>query len=259
VRRNGKIIAAACYGGLGLVVLGILFQLFPLFLPQSVAGRIAHNSEGMVLALLLAAWIQFARPRLEPLRSNRQWPVTLAVAAACVATAVLLLASDFPSRFRTLNETFLAAAVLIPYVQLRRPLPRWLPAALSLGVLAVMVLGLRTEIVTLGAETLGVLLLAPVGFDLVDRGILDPGARTSTRVRYAWYALLVIAPIAFSALHYGVGFDGVVGEATRYSVRIVEAFLCMLLVELYFAVALGRTGVGARPAGRARQDAGNRR
>jgi hypothetical protein len=33
---------------------------------------------------------------------------------------------------------------------------------------------------------------------------------------------------------------------TRYGVRIAEAFLCMLLVELYFAVGLGRTGVEHR-------------
>jgi hypothetical protein len=57
------------------------------------------------------------------------------------------------------------------------------------------------------------------------------------------YVGLVVAPIAFSILQYGIGFDGIVGEATRYAVRVAEAFIALLLVELYFAVGLGRVGV----------------
>jgi hypothetical protein len=140
----------------------------------------------------------------------------------------------------------LAAAVLVPYVQIRRPLPSNLAILASLAVLALIVFGERTQVVTDLAETLGALALAAIGFDVVDRGILDPHAPTSARLRYAWYALLVVTPIAFSVLEYAVGVSGVAGEVTRYGVRITEAFLCMLLVELYFAVGLGRTGVEHR-------------
>ena len=111
---------------------------------------------------------------------------------------------------------------------------------------AVIVVGQRTQAITDLAETLGMLMLAPIGFDVVDRGILDPKARTSTALRYGWYAFLVVAPIAFSVLEHGIGFEGAIGEATRYAVRIHEAFLFMLLVELYFAVALDETGSSAR-------------
>jgi hypothetical protein len=53
----------------------------------------------------------------------------------------------------------------------------------------------------------------------------------------------VVTPIAFSLLEYGVGLSRVAGEVTRYAVRIAEASLFMLLVEIYLAVGLGRTDV----------------
>jgi hypothetical protein len=232
------------YGGLVALLAGILLEIFPLFLPDGVADRIAHNSEGLLLALILALWIEHARPKLSG--STLELRLTLAVAIACAAAAVLLLWTDLPSRFRTLNEPLLAAAVLVPYVQIRRPLRSNLAKLASLAVLAVIVFGRRTQVVTDLAETLGALVLAPIGFDVVDRGILDPQAPTSARLRFGWYALLVVTPIAFSVLEFAVGVSGVAGEVTRYGVRITESFLCMLLVELYFAVGLGRTGIEHR-------------
>ena len=231
---------AVFYGVTVVVVVGVLAQLFAEVMPDRVASRIAHNSEGFVLALLLALWIEFARPRLAG--TAREWPVTLAVAAGCTVLAVLLLQSDLPSRFRTLNETFLASAVVVPYLQLRRPLPARLAVAASASVLAVIVVANRTTVVVDLAEALAVLVLVPIGFDLVDRGILDPRAATSPRLRLGWYVGLVVAPIAFSVLEYQVGFSGVLGEATRYSVRVTEAFIALFLVELYLAVGLGRVG-----------------
>ncbi|MEJ7583604.1 MAG: hypothetical protein WKF43_05820 [Acidimicrobiales bacterium] len=242
MRVSRSAVAALFYGGLAVLIAGVLFQVFAEVLPDSVATRIGHNSEAYVLALVIALWVQFARPRLAG--TDREWPVVLAVSVGCVAIAAGLLATDFPSRFRTLNETFFAAAVLIPYLQRPRPLPRRLPLWLAAGVLAVIVVGNRTQVVIDLAETLGVLLLAPIGFDIVDRGILDPEADTSPTQRLGWYAVLIAAPIVFSVLQYGLDLEGTASEATRYAVRIAEAFLCMLAVELYFAVGLGRTGSG---------------
>jgi hypothetical protein len=244
--RSRTAVAAVYYTGLILTIAAVLLQLLPLAVPDGLAGRIGHNSEGLVLALLLSAWIQFARPRLTG--TPREWPVTVAVAVLFAALAVFLLATDLPSRFRTLNETFLAAAVLVPYLQVRRPLRGRLALWLSLGVLAVVVLANRTAVVTDLAETLGVLILAPIGLDLVDRAILDPRARTSAPVRYGWYAFLVVAPIVLAVLQWRIGVGGLFGEATRYGVRITEAFICLLLVEVYFAVGLGRTGAPAQSA-----------
>ena len=224
--------SAVFYGALLLVLAGILLGLWPAVLPRAIATRLGHNSEGFLLALVLGAWIQFARPRLAG--SPREWPVTGTAGVACGAVGVFLLATHLPSVVRTLNEAFLAAALLIPYVQLRRPVPRWLPVLLPVATLAVIVLGERVQSVTDAAEALGVLALAPIALDLVDRRILDPAARPSRSVRYGWYALLVVAPVLFSVLEYRLGVGG---EALRFAVRITEAFVCLLLIELYFAVA----------------------
>lgn len=225
------IMGAVFYGGLVVVLGGILAGLWPALLPPAISVRVGHNSEGFLLALLLAPWIQFVRPRLAG--TAREWPVTAAVAAVCAALGVFLLVTDLPSRVRTLNEAFLAAALLIPYVQLRRPLRTSVAGAITAGTLAVMVFGERTQSVTDLAEVLGVLLLAPIALDLVDRAILDGSARPSPRLRSGWYAFLVAAPVLFSVLEYRVGVGG---GALRYAVRITEAFVCLLLVELYFAV-----------------------
>jgi hypothetical protein len=227
--RNRTIVGAVFYGALVAVLAGILLGLWPVLLPHAIAVRLGHNSEGFLLALVLAPWIEFARPRLAG--TALQWPATAAVAALYASIGVFLLVTDLPSPVRTLNEAFLAAALLIPYVQLRRPLPRWVPVLLPAAALAVMVLGERTQSVTDLAEVFGVLLLAPVALDLVDRGILDPGARPPVRWRLGWYAFLIVTPIVFSVLEYRVGVGG---EAVRYAVRITEAFVCLLLVELYF-------------------------
>jgi hypothetical protein len=209
------------YLGLGAIIAGILSQLLPGVLPPAVATRIEHNSEGFVAAMLLVPWIQFVRPRLAGRRW--EWPVTFAAAAACAAVGVLLVATDLPSRFRTLNEAFLALAVLIPYVQPRRPLPPWVPWAVSGTALAAILLGLHVRDVVDQAETFALLLLAPVAFDLVDRAVLDPAAAAS-RWRYAWYAFLVAAPIAITVAGHGT-----------YPSRTLEAFVFLLLVEPYFA------------------------
>ncbi len=231
---------------LSLVLLSVIFKVLPHLLPHAIATRISHNSEGYAGALILAPWIQYVRPRLTG--TAREWPVTIAVGVALFAVGLLLALTHLPSSIKTLNEAFFAMGFVVPYVQLPRPLPRRLAAALSAAVLAVIVIGHRTTVVTKIAETFGIFVLIPVGLDLVDRGILEPRARTSTPLRYGWYALLVAAPIAFSLLQYKIHDHGELEVATRYAVRVTEAFVLMLLVELYFTLGLHRTG---RPEGRA--------
>ncbi len=232
------------YAGLTALLLSVITKALPHVLPHPVATRIAHNSEGYAGALILAAWIQYVRPRLRG--TARQWPVTLAVAAALFAIGLFLALTSLPGTVKTLNEAFFATAVVIPYVQLNRPLPRRLAAGLSLAVLIVIVVGHRTKVITKVAETFAIVLLVPVGLDLVDRGILDARARTSTAARWGWYALLALAPIVFSVLQYRIHDHGALEVATRFAVRTTEAFVLMLLVELYFTVGLDRTGGGSR-------------
>jgi hypothetical protein len=237
IRRETALATGFYFGLLGLI-LGCVTQVFPHALPHDVATRIMHNSEGYVAPLVLGAWIQFARPRLRG--SALQWPATLAAGAACFAVGLLLVMTDRSTPVKALNEAFFAAAILIPYVQVRRPLPPGLAAGMSAGVLALIVVGHDARGVTLLAETWGMLVLAPIGLDVVDRGILDPQARTSRGARHVWYAALVIAPIVFSALQYHIGDTGTLEVVTRYAVRLTEAFVFLLFLELYFAVGLRR-------------------
>jgi hypothetical protein len=250
VSDKRRVLGTVFYGGLALVLVLVLLDVLRDLAPAAIAVRVGHNSEGYLAALLVAGWIQFVRPRLAG--GPREWPVTGLLAALSLAIGILLIASDLPSRFRTLNETFLALALLLPYLQLRRPLPRLVAAALAAGLFVVVVGFESTAAVTDLAETFGILILAPIGFDLVDRGILSRDARTTPRSRWLWYAALLVLPVVFSVLEYQVGVDGVPGVAVRYAVRVTEAFVCMLLVELYLAVGLGRTGNGrGATAGRA--------
>ena len=235
-----RLLTPLYYGLLAGALVAILLQLLPPVLPDAVAGTVARNSEGLLLALVVSLWIQWARPWLTGRR--REWALTGLVAAACAVAGVLLLLSDLPSRVRTLNETFLAATALLPWLQLRRPLPRAVAVGAPLALLAAVVLLNRTALVTDLAETLGALLLFPVALDVVDRGILDPRAITRVAARWGWYVGLVAAPAVFSLLQYDVVLSGLPGEAVRYLVRITEAFVCLLVVELWFAVVLGRTG-----------------
>ncbi|MDP9240685.1 MAG: hypothetical protein M3O55_08635 [Actinomycetota bacterium] len=251
--RRATFLGAVFYGVLLVLLVGCLFKVFPHVLPRAIASRIAHNSEGYVAALLLGAWIQFTRPRLR--RSPLQWPLTLAAAAACLAVGIVMLTVHLPSQVKTLNEAFFALALLIPYVQLRRPLPAWVPLGLSAAVLLLIVVTHGARDTTLLAETLGMLILAPITLDSVDRGILDDTARTSPAARHLWYAFLVIAPIGFSIVQYHIGDAGALEVVTRYAVRITEAFIFMLFIGLYFAVGLGRTGAGAGDAQRERVSA----
>lgn len=241
--RSRKALGLLFYGALVVVLVMILFKLLPAVLPDLVAGRISRNSEGILLVLILAAWIQGVRPRLRG--TAREWPVTLAVGAASLAVGLLLFFTDPINQVKTLNETFLAAALLVPYVQLARPLPRWVPYAAAVVILVVVLVGNENATITLMAEALGALMMTTIALDVVDRGILDPLARTSVALRVAWYAFLLAGPVIFWQTDNGAGVDGGLGTFLVYAGRTTEVFLCLLALQLYLAVGLGRTGISS--------------
>jgi hypothetical protein len=222
---------------------GVLFEFWVNVFPKAISSRIGHNTEGYIIALAIALWIQFARPRLQGARA--EWIITILVALAFVGLTVYLLTGGVASRFKTLNEGTLATALLIPYVQLRRPMPRKVVLWAAIVLVVITAVTSRTSETTDLAETWGMLILGVVGLDLVDRGILDSTAVTSVARRWLWYAFLIVAPIVFSLAeyHWGAGSSGVIGTPVRFLVRITEAFIFALFVEVFFAIGLGRTGV----------------
>ncbi|HST65745.1 MAG TPA: hypothetical protein VLM05_11205 [Mycobacteriales bacterium] len=237
------------YGGLALVLALILLERLDDVLGGSLASHIGHNSEAYLAALVLGAWIQYARPRLAGTRS--EWPAAIAVGVVLLAIGIALVQTDLPSRFRTLNEAFIALGLLVPYVQLRRPLPQavtiGVPAALILLVLAAGDVGVVKD----QAESVVMLILVPIGLDLVDRGILQSDAVTSVRARWAWYATLILVPVLFVALRKGAHVGGWAGDRMLYSQRGLEGYLLAFFLEVYFAVFLGWVGRRVTPAHRA--------
>src|SRR3954465_8051260 len=194
-RSVRQILATIVYVVVAVVLVGCLVPFWADVLPAWAATSVTHNSEGYLIALVLVPWIVYARPRLAGRRA--QWPVAIAVGAILLAIGFVLIATDLPSRFRTLNAAFIALGLLVPYVQIRRPLPRGLtPAVVVIGVLVAAIFNHNGTVTDL-AEVWGALVLLPIGLDLVDRGILDPAARTSAVLRYGWYAVLVVLPSAF--------------------------------------------------------------
>ena len=246
--KRGTVLSVAYYGVLlVLQVLAITGRLDEA-LPDVLATKIGKDSEALLLAIGLPAWVQFVRPRLQGRRS--EWPVTaLAVALLLALAGWLYVTPPVPGNVETLNEPLFALAALVPYVQLRRPLPRPLVLGLSGGVLLLVLTASGTALVTDLAEMLAMLVLVPLGLDVVDRAVLDPSApRTSTAVRWGWYVALLAVPMAISLLLAGQ-FTGPVGDAVRYAVRVQEAWVGLLLLQLYFAVGHRRLGTPRPPGG----------
>lgn len=219
------------YGGLSILLLlittGVLGQLIP-----SQSTRISYNSEAYHFAVVLAAWVQFALPRLS---GRGRMPCALGIGAFWAIVGIGLLASDFPSRIRTLNESALALAITIPYVSMKRPLGRWhhmvTPILVVLTVWAV-VWAPQSWIID-QAETFGFVTLAVLTFDVFDRTLLDPAADVNRKLRATWYTFMILEPVVVSGLGTEVrAGGGGVALTLEYLGRIHESFVGVLLVAL---------------------------
>jgi hypothetical protein len=248
VTDRRRIFAVLYYGGLALVLALTLLQLLDEVLGKRLATHIGHNSEAYLAALVLSAWIQYVRPRLAGKRA--EWPTALLVGVIMLVIGIALVQTHLPSRFRTLNEAFIALGILILYVQARRPLSRVISYGLpGVVLLLVLVIGDR-GLVRDQAESAVMLILIPIGLDLIDRGILQSDAVTSVRARCSWYAALVLIPVVFVALRKGAHVDGWAGNRMLYSQRGLEGYIAAFFIEVYFAVFLGWVGRRVTPAHR---------
>lgn len=259
LRRRG--ISIAFYSILSVTLLLMMAGMLDVFLPDGVAGRLGRNSESVCYVLLLGLWIQFGIPRLRAGSVPRWLPAVVAV--VLVGAGFGLLASDFPSTVRTLNEPVIAAGVLVAYVSIRRPLPRWAAVVAALVPLAIMTLGVVLALPAAGermqasniaiqqAEMIVLVFLTIVALDFVDTGIIDDKSVTRRPVRLAFYAFLVATPVVVTLLggeaRVGSDFSNLVLNVLG---RSHEAFIGVIVLCLYFAFGLGRTGrSSALPSG----------
>lgn len=227
--RSG--VAAVYYGGLLLVLTMIVTKVQPPGIPGAIAGRISRNSEGLVVLLGVSLWIEFVRRRAGT--STQALTSAILGAIGWLIIGLFLRFAPLPPQWHTLNEAALALAVLVPYLQLRRPLPGWV-WLLPLAAVAVPLVGGSNPVTTDLAEAFGALVLIPLCVDVVDRGIID-GSRPPLARVLAWMAFLMIAVVALHAL-----FDptptGFVAEIIRYASRVTEMFLASLFLHGYFSL-----------------------
>ncbi len=225
------------YGALALLMVLILSGALAMIAPASIATRVAYNSEAYLFALILAAWIQFAIPRLRD-RRLMMWALMHGALWALIGVSLIAGAmwiNDFPSRLATLNEPAIALAILIPYVSLRRPLPRWTLAIvpLSVGVVVWAVGWAPDSWVIDQAETFGLVILAILTLDVFDRVLLERGAPVNRGIRLAWYGFMILEPILVSTIGTGVrSGEGAIALSLEFLGRIHESFVGVLLVAL---------------------------
>jgi hypothetical protein len=226
------------YGAVLLLLVSTVTGLLAALLPEDVATSGAHNSEGYVILLGVAAWIEFVRPRIPP----GAWRVTAAASGTSLAVALVLLLAGLPTPLATLNEAFFALAVLIPWLQLPRPVPR--PAfALPLVAAAVPVVLHGDAAVVRADEVLAAFVLFPIALDLVDRGILDPRQPRRLPLVVAWLAGIVVVVLAAHLLRTPAP-QGPGQDLVDFLSRVNEVFIAVFFVHVYFTVlgmAPGRT------------------
>lgn len=220
------------FGGLLVLILLILTESLDEVLPDGLAEHVARNNEGYFFALLLAVWIEYAR---EPVSaSTRRFAATGIVAASLTVAGALLLLDGVPGTLATLNESCFALAVLVPYVQLPRPVPRW-AWAVPVAAVVVPLVGAGNEDINLLAELFGLLLLVTLSLDWVDRTILEPSVSRRLVGVVAWMAVVSAAAVTFHALRPAQP-DGVVDEVLLYLSRMVEVAVAVLILHLYFSI-----------------------
>ena len=235
--RRLAVLSALYYGGLSVLLVMAVTSTLEAMFPAELAKDLREDSEALVLAITLPAWIQFARPRLS--RTRYAWPATLLAAIAFLAAGICMYFSalGLPQELSTLSEPVLALAALLPYSQLPRPLPRRVVAVLPAAVVLLVLLAPNSGLVSKAPELLAMLLLVPVGLDVVDRRILEPDAVSSRVIRWLWYALLLLMPLSLS-LVLRDAFTGAPAQAMRDAVQTQEAWLGVLLLQLYLAARL---------------------
>lgn len=248
-----RAVSLTFYGGMVLLLTLIMTKQLSDILPKSVAKPIGYDSEGFFLALVLAAWIQFACWRLD---RRRLGVCALCLSALFLAIGIGLLVTDLPSPVKTLNEASIALAVLIPYVSLRRPLGSW-PLFASAALTAMVFVGaaIRPDSLVVNlAETMVALIIAPWVFDLFDRRVLDPTAPGAWRMRLCGYALLIAIPVIVVLLGTARRTEGgMFNDVLHYLGRSQESFVGILLTVGFLSLLVGMAH--SHPARRTAEDA----
>jgi hypothetical protein len=228
--RSTVWLTIAFYSAMAIITIVLAAKWEYHLLPQSIATHVSHNSEVFNIALLVVAAVE-TRRRLGAMPGARAVLVSLAMAGLLLGVGFLLIDGPVSPTVKMLNEASFAGAALWLYVFLPRPLRHaWLA---SVVLLVVVVVGYHTSLITLQAECMVALILAPISFDVVDRGLLDPAAPASLRLRIAWLAFLLLVPVVLMVVKRE-DLHGVAAEIVKYPSRGTEGFWGMALVHGFY-------------------------
>lgn len=245
-RTRAASIAGTAVALEAIVLVSIVLQLPGRVLPEGLATQIGHNSEAFALAILLTLGIAWHRS-VNGVRSASGWLLVAAIIVVLVVIGLVLLQVSNP-RLKTLNEAVFGAAALTAYCSLpRRPRLLWLVGP---GVLLAILVLRNSDIVVTQAESLVALVLAPLGFDLFDRGVVRRGRRSPTVQVLGWAAFLAVSPfvlMGLRSLDLGADLDG----AVLYAARGNEAFWGLFMLHVVGILAWDTVGAGhgGEPAG----------
>lgn len=219
------------FGGLAAVVVLVLTKQLSTVLPDPAARQISRNNEGLVVVLVAGAWIQLVRPRL--VGHALEHHLAIGAGLLLVAVGLSLYHGSWPGQYTTLNESAFGLAVVIPYLQLRRPLSIW-AWGVPIAAVAVPAIGGGNELTTNLAEVFGAVFFVAVTVDVVDPGILD-GSRAPRVGVLLWIGAMVAA---VGLLHNATDRtpENVVESVIRYTSRVTEMFFASAILLLYFSI-----------------------
>lgn len=241
-----EIVTVVFYVGFAMLLGLIMLDFVPDVGPKIVVEHVSSNSESYLVALILCGWIQFGCWRLR----GRDLVLTAVVLSACLAlVGVFLYLSDLPAPVKTLNESCIACAFLIPWSALPgRPWSRrwsWLPALL-LAVAAGLCVAVGVTIVVHLAEALVAAVAIMVALDFWDRGLAVGRLLGGWLYRSSLYLMLIAVPLAVVLAGVARRTDGgFVNGVLHYLGRGQEGFVAALLICGFLAgiVALRQRSV----------------
>lgn len=252
-RRRGLPLALACYAVLAVGLVALVLELQQQVLPNGIAVRAGRNSEALLFALLVAVAVDVTPPGP---RTTRTRALLLVSAGVLLVVGLLLGRSALPSNVATLNEALIGAGLVCAYLVPSRP---WRGAPwTTLGTLVFIVVLFDTAFVLDQAESLVPFMLAPIGLDVVERRIMQPGQPDRPRLRLAWMALLTVVLLAAIAAAPWAReqLDDPLTLGIDYTRRAGEACWAWLILHAYFWVSRSRNRSRAasapdsgRPAG----------
>jgi hypothetical protein len=209
-------------------------------LPDAIATPLEESGETWMFVLLLCAHVQFVRPRLPP--TQHGWILSAMVAGGYAAVAVALHKSGglLPPSLVTLHEPWFAMVPLTLYFQLPRPV-RW-PGVYSAVTLVGIAVFYDVGFVFDQSESLGLLVLAPIAFDIADPRILDPRARDRPIVLAFWCLSLAVLWLVLMTFVGEIRWDltDPWEQFTDYTYRTNECIPAVLLVHLFFSNWMSR-------------------